>query len=207
MKSQIKGQITSTWTNQILSEINYSLLVTFYAKTMARKVAEKTKARGLVRANAAEGGVSEAPGPDEGPGPDAGPGPGAGGGVEVEGVGAGASDGEEVGVGAGGEEVGAGEEAGGGVVVGAGAAAGGGGGVVVGAGAGAALGGVGVAVGGCVGAAPGACARVEVAKRPKIRNTCSAAEEPIVVERKELERERKKGEEMLCFVRDRKGEK
>jgi hypothetical protein len=99
----------------------------------------------------------------------------------VEGVGA--PDGEEVGVGAGGEEI-AGEEAGAGVAAGGGVAVGGvavGG--VAGGGVAAAGGGVfgdGVVVGGDVGAPLGACAKQEVAKRPKMRKTCSAAEEAIL---------------------------
>ncbi|KAI4314399.1 hypothetical protein L6164_027312 [Bauhinia variegata] len=135
----------------------------------------------LLTENAADGGgalVSGGVRPD-GPGDGELPlGPGAGG---EGGLGPGASDGVVEVAGAGDDEVGAGVGADG--VVGAGVGGVDGAGVGVAAGVGAAAGGV-VAVGGAalgagVGEAPGACAKHEVAKSPKITNTWTAAE-PIV---------------------------
>ncbi|MCI62946.1 hypothetical protein A2U01_0084203, partial [Trifolium medium] len=57
-----------------------------------------------------------------------------------------------------------------------------------------------VVVGGCVGAALGACAKQEVAKRPKMRKSCTAAEEAIlVIFRMERDLERK-----VVFVKEKK---
>lgn len=169
---------------------------------MAKRAAERAVAAmmGLLKENAADGEGGESGG--EEPGPLAGAvGVGAGGEEAVGpsvGVGAGGElAGEEVGAGVAGVGAAAGGVAAGGVAAG-GVAAGGvaAGGVAAGVVAVGGVAGAGVAVGGCV----GAWAKQEVARRPKIRKTWTAAEEAILWF---LVMERDFGEGKIVWMREK----